>query len=255
MNWNRYLTPEILGPGFILLFVLSIWLFSIIPASKTGLRLIPAFKQLKKTIHQAVEEGRRLHITLGNGSLYGVPASSALIGLAMLLRISRTAAPGDQPPVATSGNGLLAILSQDTQKTAYQLLQAEHKYSPLLGQISGLTPWSYAAGLLPVIYDQNIHANIVAGHFDSEIVLMVDASERKKNQLIAGSDSLTGQAIIYTGAQEPLIGEELYAGVAYLQDQPLPVMHIASLNAQDLLRWVLILLILAGTILKITGWL
>jgi hypothetical protein len=44
-----------------------------------------------------------------------------------------------------------------------------------------------------------------------------------------------------------LIGEELYAVGAYLKTGPI---HIASLRAQDLLRWVIILAILLGSILK-----
>jgi hypothetical protein len=47
-----------------------------------------------------------------------------------------------------------------------------------------------------------------------------------------------------------LIGEELYAGEAYVH--PTPVL-VASLRAQDILRWVIALAILAGAALKIAG--
>jgi hypothetical protein len=55
---------------------------------------------------------------------------------------------------------------------------------------------------------------------------------------------------LYATAQEPLIGEELYAAGAYLQAGPL---HISSLRAQDILRWVLAAIILGGAILKFLG--
>ena len=64
---------------------------------------------------------------------------------------------------------------------------------------------------------------------------------------LAGSDDLPAQAVLYAAAQEPLIGEELYAAGAYLKTGPV---HTASLRAQDLLRWVIILAILLGSILK-----
>jgi len=53
--------------------------------------------------------------------------------------------------------------------------------------------------------------------------------------------------VLFAAAQEPLIGEELYAAGAYLKSGPI---HIASLRAQDVLRWVLIFAILLGAILK-----
>ena len=65
---------------------------------------------------------------------------------------------------------------------------------------------------------------------------------------LGGTDNLTGQAVLFAAAQEPLIGEETYAGGAYLGAGP---MHIASLYAQDILRWVLIGLIVIGAILKL----
>ena len=67
---------------------------------------------------------------------------------------------------------------------------------------------------------------------------------------MGGTDNLTGQAILFAAAKEPLIGEETYAGGAYLGAGP---MHLASLYAQDILRWIIIGLILIGAILKLFG--
>ena len=47
-----------------------------------------------------------------------------------------------------------------------------------------------------------------------------------------------------------LVGEEIYAAGAYVNAGP---MHAASLQAQDVLRWLLVAVILGGTILKLLG--
>jgi hypothetical protein len=47
-----------------------------------------------------------------------------------------------------------------------------------------------------------------------------------------------------------LIGEELYAAGAYVGAG---ASHEASLNVQDILRWLIILAILAGSLLKFLG--
>ena len=80
-----------------------------------------------------------------------------------------------------------------------------------------------------------------------KVALITDASDRAGATILAGSDDMTAQAVLFAAAQEPLIGEELYAAGAYLKSGPI---HIASLRAEDVLRWTFILAILVAAILK-----
>lgn len=250
-----------LGFAFTLLFFILILGFAALDRSRMreghgrrqrgpGLRPILAFDRLRHTFGLAVEAGQRLHVSLGWGGLNGIPAGSALLGLSLLQRVTRSAASSDRPPIATSGEGSITILAQDTVRNVYTTAGNTSLLDPLQSQLSGATPLSYAAGVLPVIYDQQVSASILAGHFGSEVALIAEAGERNGSLTLAGSDSLTAQAVLYASAQEPLIGEELYAGGAYLQAGR---MHSASLYAQDVLRWVLAGIILAGAILKMSG--
>jgi hypothetical protein len=238
--------------GFVLLFLGLMIFFTVTgrKAVRRNLREIPAFTRLIRGVGLAVEAGQRLHLALGHGGINGQRGASALIGLSMLQRIARAASISDRPPVATSGEAAQAILSQDTLHQAYHAMGADDQYDPDSGQLSGLTPFSYAAGTLPVIYDQQVSVNVLAGTFGNEIALITDASERKGSLTLAGSDNLPAQAILYASAQEPLIGEELYAGGAYLQAGPA---HMASLRTQDILRWVLIGGIIVLSALKLMG--
>jgi len=67
---------------------------------------------------------------------------------------------------------------------------------------------------------------------------------------LAGTDDISTQAVLYATADEPLIGEELFAGGAYVDAG---LLHTASLRAQDAIRWLLIIVILAGILLKFLG--
>jgi hypothetical protein len=212
-------------------------------------RDIPAFTHLRQAVGLVVEDGSRLHISLGRGSLATPQSASALAGLALLRRLAHLTSAGDQPPIATSGDASLAILSQDT-------LEVAAKYSELgavdstAGRLTGLTPFSYAAGAISAIRDENVSANVLMGNFGVEVALLTDAVERENTFVLAGSDNLTAQAVIYASAQEPLIGEEIYAGGAYLESDP---MHAASLTVQDVLRWLVIAAILVGALLALAG--
>lgn len=215
-----------------------------------NLREIQAFSRLRRAVGLAVEAGTRLHVSLGRGGIIGPQNGPALVGLTMLERITRAASISDRPPVATSGDSILSILSQDTIRSSYRSMGVEHEYLPDSGQLTGLTPLSYAAGAMPVIHDGKVSASVVAGHFGSEIALLADAGERVGSITIAGTDNLPGQAVLFAASQEPLIGEELFAGGAYLNSGPF---HAASLHTQDVLRWLLIVGILFGALARFIG--
>jgi hypothetical protein len=142
------------------------------------------------------------------------------------------------------------ILSQDTLHNAYQSTNIEGQFDPNTGLLTGLTPFSYAAGTLPVVYDEQVSVNVLAGSFGSEAALITDAAERTGSLVLAGSENLTAQAVFYATTPEPLIGEELFAAGAYVQAGPA---HTSSLLVQDIFRIVFILFLLGGAALKLVG--
>ena len=197
-----------------------------------------------------LELGQRLHISLGHGGIDGPQGAAGLVGLSVIQKVSRAASISDKPPIATSGEAALAILSQDVIHASYRAVNAENRYDPASGQLTGLTPLSYTAGVLPTIYDQQVSVNMLLGTFGSEVGLLADAAERTGSLTIGGSDNLPAQAVLFASTKEPLVGEELFAGGAYLQVNP---MHASSLIAQDVLRWVLIGFTIIGVVLKLAG--
>ena len=243
---------SVTGIIFILLFAGLIALFFFIGRGQTirNLREISAFLRLRRSVGLAVEAGTRVHVSLGRSGLSGLPAGSALVGLSVLDRISRAASSSDRPPVATSGTGEVTILSQDVMHTSFKNVNTEAQFDFGAGRTSGVTPFSYVAGAIPVILDEQVATNVLVGNFGSEVGLLTDASEQKGSLTVAGTDNIPAQAVLVAAAQEPLIGEEVYAGGAYLGAG---AVHIASLRAQDMLRWVVSAIILVGAFAKLVG--
>jgi hypothetical protein len=241
-----------MGLIFVIGFLGLMLLFGLgkLSQSRRRLRDIPAFLRLKRAIGLAVESGQRLHISLGHGGIDGPRGAAGLVGLSVIQRVSRAASISDKPPIATSGEAALAILSQDVLHESYRAVNAENRYDPSLGQVTGLTALSFTAGTLPAIYDQQVSVNMLLGSFGSEVGLLADAAERTGSLTIGGSDNLPAQAVLSATTQEPLVGEELFAAGAYLQVNP---MHSSSLIAQDVLRWALIGFIILGAVLKLAG--
>lgn len=213
-------------------------------------RKIEAYERLNRAVGQAVEDGTRLHVSLGRGNLFTQNGGSALAGLAMLRRLSERTSLSDHPPIVSSGDASLAILSQDTLQSGYRAAGAEEQYRFTTGRLTGLTPFAFAAGTIPIIRDEAVSANVVIGDLGSEAALLAEAADREDSDLIAASDNLSAQSILYVSSQEPLIGEELFAAGAYLGAG---ASHEASLQTQDVLRWLVILAILGGALLKLAG--
>ena len=241
--------------GLIILLVIAGLLIAYYVMSKrkrvpVSFRDITAFTRLKQVVGLAVEAGTRLHITLGRGGLVGEQSAPALVGLSVLERIGRAASVSDKPPLATAGDGAMAVLAQDTLQSAYKAMGVESQYQPASGRFLGPAAFPYAAGALSPVYDEQVSTNILIGRFGSEAALISEAAERKGSLTVAGTDDISGQVVLYATAEEPLIGEEVFAGGAYLGAGS---MHEASLRTQDTMRLVVIAIIVAGALLKVLG--
>lgn len=246
---------NIAGLALVLICAVSMFLYSLPPRARSrsqfALRPILGFQKLRRALGLAVEEGTRLHISLGKSNGITAPSASSLVALSTLERIAQLSSISDRPPVASSGDGVISILSQDTLRAAYRMGNALDQYDPNRGRLTGVTPFSYVAGTLPIEHQENVSVNVLVGNLGPEAALLAEASDRERAFTLAATDSLPGQAVLYAVAEEPLIGEELYALPAYLQAGPF---HRASLRSQDALRWLLIGLILVGVILKLIGF-
>jgi len=199
-----------LGFLFILIFLGLIIFFVFYEKIRLNitLRSIQAFSRFRREVDLAVEAGKRLHVSLGRGTIHDMQGGAGFMGITILDHCARAASNSDRPPVATSGDGVVTILSQDTLQSTYHSLATEQRYDPTNARLTGLTPLSFAAGTMPVIHDEQVSANILAGHFGIELALLTEAGERSHSMTAVGSDSLPAQAVMYATSDEPLLGEE-----------------------------------------------
>ncbi|HWR67256.1 MAG TPA: DUF6754 domain-containing protein [Bellilinea sp.] len=244
----------VLGLGVVFLTIALIIILRMLgkDREKPAFRRIAAFDDLKKSIGLAVENGSRIHVTLGKSSLTQPTNTSALAGLSTLDRIAQISSSSDKPPVATSGDGGLTLLSQDTLRSAYRNVHAPELYDPGRGRLTGITPMSYIAGTLHVTTHEDVSAHVMIGNFGPEIALVAEAAEHAGAFSLAASDSLPAQAALFAVAEKPIIGEELFAAPTYLGASR---SHSASLQVQDILRWGVIVVLIGGALLKAMGML
>ncbi|MEI8131777.1 MAG: DUF6754 domain-containing protein [Leptolinea sp.] len=213
-------------------------------------RCIPALEKLDRAVGIAVEDGRRLHISFGWGEFLGFHAASILTNTAALEEISKRSMGSDRTPATTSGNGTSTLLAVDVLQSAQRYGFVNERMDARRGRLAGVTAMSYAAGVLPALHSEHTSTIVFGGALGAELRLILDAAEDEQIQVLAASDSLTGQAVAFSSPVEILIGEEIFALPAYLHAGS---MYSASLLAEDSLRWLLIAVILLGAALRSIG--
>jgi hypothetical protein len=213
-------------------------------------RRIAALEKLDKAVGISVEDGRRIHVSFGRGEFLGVQAASVISNTAALEEIARRTTGCDRPPAATSGNGTSTLLAVDVLQSAQRHGFTNERMDARRGRLAGVSAMSYAAGVLPALHNENTATMLLGGTLGAEARLIMDAAEDEHIQILAASDSLTGQSVAFSSPVDVLIGEEVYAIPAYLHAGS---MHSGSLLAEDSLRWLIIAVILLGAALRSIG--
>ena len=240
-----------LGLGTLVLFLVSMLLYAGVGRRwPVEFRPLAGLDALGKAIERAVEDGKRVHVSLGTGSVIGSDSAPALAGLATLSKIAETTSMSDKPVVATAGDGAMALLAQDTLRSAYNEAGARGRYEPTSARMLGPSPLSYVATLPTLLDTESVSVHLLAGSFGVEGGLAADFGERQQALTLAGTDDVQSQALLYATSRYPLIGEEVFATGAYLD---VGRMHRASLRAQDAVRFLLVGAILIGTALQTLG--
>ncbi len=216
-------------------------------AKPRGIRRIEAYESLPATVGAAVETGRRIHISLGSGTIGEVNTAATISGLGVLDQVASVAAVSDKPPIVTTADGVAMLLAQDTLRGVYNRQNASEQYDPLSAQVAGLTPLGFGAALPGVLSDEMVAGTVLIGSVGQEAVLLAEAGRRAQVTTVAGSDLPAAQAVLFATADQPLVGEDLFAGNAYINRRPA---HVASLRAQDWMRLIIGAAIVIGVLLK-----
>ena len=209
------------------------------------LRRIRAFESIKGFTGRAIEAGRALHLSLGTGSAANETTSDSLAGLTVLDYLAKQGATTGVPPTVSMADPTVMLFAQNAARkaNANDPEGVEEAYNNV--RWIAPQPGAYAAGVMSLMNIDEVEANVMVGDFGDEYLLMGETAARRKAGHIGGTSNPNTLPFIYTSADETLLGEEIYAAGAYLQQKP---SHIGSLLSQDTMRWLVAGIILIGII-------
>ncbi len=257
------------------LFFLPIFFFAywaVKRGARFSLRPIAAYSALKGLLARAAETGQPVHLSLGVAGIGDQATADTTAGLNILEYLAERAAISASPPIVTIANPTALPVAQDLLRRAYRHQGYSEEYDPArvrfiapadptlqssalpAPSIYANTPhdaFAYAAGTMQVLSKQKLTANVMVGQFGDEFLLLGETGARQDLTQIGGTSAVSALPFVYATMSHPLIGEEIYAGGAYLSDKPA---HLSSLLAQDVLRWVLVAGVAGAILLRTAGW-
>lgn len=207
------------------------------------IRVIPAYNALPLMVGASIEANQPLHMSLGSGGLGGRDTLLTLASAELYYQIGRQAAIGATSPLVTTSDSASIPLGYDILRRAYAARGTLENFDNRGVQWypNGSRSLAFAAVVTAILGIEQVNANVLVGSFGLELALIAEGTQRRGQSLIAASDQLVGQAVAYAMADQPLIGEEIFSAGAYLGDE---ARYKAALITQDLLRWLLILLLI-----------
>jgi hypothetical protein len=215
-----------------------------------ALRPIRAYEEIEQLASQAAESGQALHISLGRGQIGSEATPEALMGLVVFQYVCRSAAQYDQAVLASLGDPTLLGVAQGMLQRARQEAGFPEHYTGRQISFYGPDPFAYAAGARAEVAQREHLANLVVGHWGAEGLWLGEASRQEGVRQLGGTSDPATSALLYASLEQAVVGEDLFAAGGYLGR----LAHVGSLAAQDLVRILVMLSIIAGVILASLGY-
>lgn len=218
------------------------------------LRRIGAYESLKQLLARASETGQPVHISVGTAGVGGARTAETTAGLSTLEYLADRAAVTGAPPIVTvtEPTALPAVLDQ--LRRAYERQGYPEEFDPqqarLLAPPVNNSAVPYAAGVMELLGSEEVLASVMVGSFGDEYLLMTEPGAQRKLLQVGGSSNLEVLPLVQLTMSHPVIGEEIYAAGAYLNQR---ARQISSLLAQDLFRVGIVLVVLLVIAARLLG--
>ncbi len=211
------------------------------------LRPIRAFDALRGLTARAIEAGRALHVSLGVGGVASDAAGDSLAGLKVLEYLADQSAAAGVPAVVSVADPTLLPVAQGVASRPYGADREGAAEAVRHVRWIAPEPAAYAAGVMGILGDEGVDANVMVGAFGDEYLLMGEAAARREIAQVGGASDPNVLPFVFATADEMLMGEDMFAAGAYLSGES---WHIGSLLAQDLMRWLIVWVIIAAVIIN-----
>ncbi len=223
------------------------WLSS---GTKNGrLRLPATAEPIDFLLQNSSEEGKPVLLNLGSGFSQH-PEIAGVLGLDLQRMLIHRSMTADHPSFVGSGDGVLALVSQQISRGLYRDALMPEYFSADQAGLQALGPMANLAGLLSMIPENKPSGVLLFGSFTPEYLLALDQATGAARLGVAGASTPSSQASLWLLADHSALGEDCFAPVS---TKKLEKQSLVGLRAADILRVLISVALLAAAILKVMG--
>jgi hypothetical protein len=229
--------------------VMIILVYVMINRAKRGekipeIRKIPGIEAFEEAIGRATEMGKPVHMTdystaLGDDSTFAY--------WSFLAYIAKQCAQYDTRFIATDANYLVNVVNQEIVKQAYLEAGKPDAYNPDDVRFIAGSQFAWAMGVAGLVGREKPAAQFLVGYFYAESLILAEAGNLVGAIQVAAASSPAQIPFFVAACDYTMIGEELYAGAAYVSRDPV---IMGTVVAQDIVRVSLYVIILLGGIVQ-----
>jgi hypothetical protein len=215
-----------------------------------SIRRIAGLDAIEEAVGRATELGKSVFYVPGRGGIDFAGAAQTLAGLEILGHVARLTARYDTRLKVAVQAATVYPIAEAIVHQAYAEEGRPEKVRPEMVQFLSDNQFASAAACLSIMNQDRSASVILIGYFEAESLMMAEGAAQIGAVTISGT-SRTAQIPFFIAASDyTLIGEEMFAGGAYLSKDPLKA---ASLAAQDIGKIFAFVSILVGSLLVAFG--
>lgn len=211
------------------------------------IRRISGIEAFTEAVGRATEMGKPVHMTdystdLGHDSTFAY--------WSFLAYIAKMCASYDTRFIVSDANYLVNVVNQEIVKQAYLEAGKPDAFNADDVRFIAGSQFAWAMGVAGFIGREKPAAQFLVGYFYAESLILAEAGNLVGAIQVAAASSPAQIPFFVAACDYTLIGEELYAGAAYISKDPVIT---GTVVAQDLMRFVLYVIILLGGVIDVVS--
>lgn len=214
------------------------------------LRRISGMDAVEEAVGRATEMGKPVHFTPGLGDVVASNAAETFAGIELLQYVAGLSAKYDAGLIVTIRQPNVFPLAQESVKQSFMAAGHPDKYQENTVRFISNNQDAYTSGVVGILHREKAAANIMAGLFMGESLLLAEAGSQIGAIQVAITASTTQLPFFVAACDYTIIGEELYAAGAYVSQNKIKLGGIAT---QDYFKLAVIAVIILGTIFTSMG--
>jgi len=237
------------------LFIIGAVILYMIQGSRSGrinvvLRRMAGLDAIEEAVGRATEMGRPVHFSPGIGGITDATAPQTYAALECMAYVTGLCAKYNAELIVTIRQPQVFPLAEEVVRQGYLSAGKADLMKEDTVRFLSSDQFAYAAGAQGIMHREQVAANIMLGGFWAESLFLAESGSQIGAIQIAGTANMHQIPFFVAACDYALIGEELYAGGAYLSQDKI---KLGSIAAQDYIKLATLAVVILGVLMRTAG--